>query len=129
MAFPGTYNFNYYKGDTHEFRIYPKNADGSAFNLTAYGNATFKIATQRGSGGVSTQKTGYVSINSAAGYVSCAIAKDYAGDDLVAGTTYVYDIQFKPTATFTSGSTAVDCTKSTCGIFIRLDHTAPTALS
>ena len=39
------------------------------------------------------------------------------------------DIQFKPTATFTSGSTAVDCTKSTCGIFIRLDHTAPTDLS
>lgn len=39
------------------------------------------------------------------------------------------DIQFKPTATFTSGSTAVDCTKSSCGIFIRLDHTAPTDLS
>jgi len=39
------------------------------------------------------------------------------------------DIQFKPTATFTSGTTAVDCTKSTCGIFVRLDHTAPTDLS
>jgi hypothetical protein len=39
------------------------------------------------------------------------------------------DIQFKPTATFTSGTTAVDCTKSVCGIFIRLDHTAPTDLS
>ena len=39
------------------------------------------------------------------------------------------DIQFKPTAAFTSGSTSVDCTKSTCGIFIRLDHTAPTDLS
>jgi Neocarzinostatin family len=39
------------------------------------------------------------------------------------------DIQFKPTATFTSGTTAVDCTKSICGIFIRLDHTAPTDLS
>jgi hypothetical protein len=39
------------------------------------------------------------------------------------------DIQFKPTAAFTSGSTNVDCTKSICGIFIRLDHTAPTDLS
>lgn len=39
------------------------------------------------------------------------------------------DIQFKPTATFTSGSTAVDCTKSVCGIFIRLDHNAPTDYS
>ena len=39
------------------------------------------------------------------------------------------DIQFKPTATFTSGSTAVDCTKVTCGIFVRADHTASTDLS
>lgn len=39
------------------------------------------------------------------------------------------DIQFKPTATFTSGTTAVDCTKVTCGMFIRLDHTAKDDLS
>ena len=39
------------------------------------------------------------------------------------------DIQFKPTATFTSGTNTVDCTKSVCGIFIRLDHTAPTDTS
>lgn len=39
------------------------------------------------------------------------------------------DIQFKPTGTFTSGTTAVDCTKVTCGIFVRLDHTAPTDTS
>ena len=34
------------------------------------------------------------------------------------------DIQFKPTAIFSAGGNAVDCTKSTCGIFIRFDHTA-----
>lgn len=39
------------------------------------------------------------------------------------------DIQFKPTATFIAGSTNVDCTKDICGIFIRLDHTAPADLS
>lgn len=39
------------------------------------------------------------------------------------------DIQFKPTATFTSGGTDVDCTKVSCGIFIRMDHTAPTDFS
>lgn len=39
------------------------------------------------------------------------------------------DIQFKPTANFTSGTTNVDCTKVTCGIFIRFDHTAPTDTS
>lgn len=35
------------------------------------------------------------------------------------------DIQFKPTSTFTSGTNAVDCTVSKCGIFIRFDHTVP----
>ena len=39
------------------------------------------------------------------------------------------DIVLKPTATFTSGSTAVDCTVSKCGIFLRFDHTLPTDLS
>ena len=39
------------------------------------------------------------------------------------------DIQFKPTASFTSGTTNVDCTKVTCGIFVRLDHTASTDTS
>lgn len=33
-------------------------------------------------------------------------------------------IQFKPTASFVSGSTTVDCTVSTCGIFMRFDRTA-----
>jgi len=39
------------------------------------------------------------------------------------------DIVLKPTASFTSGSTAVDCTVSKCGIFLRFDHTLPTDLS
>lgn len=39
------------------------------------------------------------------------------------------DIQFKPTASFTSGTTNVDCLKVTCQMFIRLDHTAPTDTS
>lgn len=60
MAFPGTYNINYYKGDTFEFNVYPKNSDGTAFNLNtdpAY-SATFTIATKRGS--ASTTQTGLV---------------------------------------------------------------------
>lgn len=51
MAFPGTYNINYYKGDTYEFNVYPKNSDGTTFNLNtdpAY-TPTFTIATKRGS--------------------------------------------------------------------------------
>ena len=33
-------------------------------------------------------------------------------------------IQFKPIASFISGTTTVDCTVSKCGIFLRFDHTA-----
>jgi hypothetical protein len=99
MAFPATYNFNYYRGDTHEFKIYPKNSDGSTFNLSGYGNATFKISTTRGTSGVSSQVSGYANINAAGGYVSCAIAKDYGSDSLSAGTQYVFDIQIRKSNT------------------------------
>ncbi|MFM8446835.1 MAG: hypothetical protein ACKN92_01505, partial [Candidatus Nanopelagicaceae bacterium] len=34
------------------------------------------------------------------------------------------DILFKPTANFTYAGKTVDCTKSICGVFIRLDHMA-----
>ncbi|CAN2241325.1 hypothetical protein MCEMKE157_01050 [actinobacterium SCGC AAA044-D11] len=33
-------------------------------------------------------------------------------------------IQFKPAASFISGTTTIDCTVSKCGIFLRFDHTA-----
>ena len=36
MAFPATYNFSYYRGDTNQFVIRPKNSDGSAFDLDGY---------------------------------------------------------------------------------------------
>lgn len=50
MAFPGTYNINYYKGDTFEFRIYPKDASGAPFDLTGYqsSDVKFSIAAARG---------------------------------------------------------------------------------
>ena len=32
-------------------------------------------------------------------------------------------IVFKPTSTFTSGTTVVDCLSSNCGVFLRYDHT------
>ena len=47
MAFPAIYNFTYYKGDTNQFVISPKNSDGSAFDLDGY-VADYTIATSRG---------------------------------------------------------------------------------
>ena len=38
-------------------------------------------------------------------------------------------IAFKPTGSFVSGTTTVDCTVSKCGIFMSFDHTVPADLS
>ena len=38
-------------------------------------------------------------------------------------------IAFKPTGSFVSGTTTVDCTVSNCGIFMRFDHTVPADFS
>ena len=91
MAFPGTYNFSYYRGDTYEFIIRPKNANGTTFSLDAYaGNADFTIANVRGSTG--TQISATATVDTGTDIVTCTITGTQ-GRQLVAGTTYVYDVQ------------------------------------
>jgi hypothetical protein len=90
MAFPGTYNISYYKGDTYEFNIYPKDSNGQPFDMTDY-SATFTIADARGAN-PSVSIEGYSLIPTDATSVRCAILPiDAAG--LTAGNSYVYDIQ------------------------------------
>jgi hypothetical protein len=94
MAFPGTYNINYYKGDTYEFRIYPKDAAGEPFDLTDFdGSESFTIANVRGSEATTTI---YAFADIVDDYVLCAIRP---GDslNLVAGTTYYYDVSIDKT--------------------------------
>lgn len=98
MSFPGTYNISYYKGDTFEFRVYPKNSSGAVFDLTDYGNAKFTISTVRGSDGVASQVEAYSSISDDGTYVLCTIRPaDATG--LTAGTQYVYDVEVTKSAT------------------------------
>lgn len=93
MAFPGTYNFNYYRGDTYQFVIRPKNANGSSMSLDDYdGNAVFTISTRRGSLGVTNQVEATATIDTANDLVTCTI-EPAQGRLLAAGTTYVYDVQ------------------------------------
>ena len=98
MAFPGTYNISYYKGDTLEFRIYPKDATGDPFPLADYGNTTFTISTARGTTGVADQVEAYASISDDATHILCAI-RPADSTSLVAGTTYVYDVEISKSAT------------------------------
>lgn len=106
MAFPSTYNFNYYRGDTAQFVIRPKNSnDGSAFNLTGY-SAIFTIANQRGSLG--TQVTAVATVDTATNIVTCTITP-LVGRSLSAGN-YVYDVQIdniSQTFTLLTGSITV----------------------
>jgi hypothetical protein len=89
MAFPGTYNFSYYKGDTNEFVIRPKNSSGSAFDLTGY-SALFFIASARGDDPAFSVEAQAV-VSAVNDTVTCTILPG-VGNTLDAGS-YVYDVQ------------------------------------
>ena len=121
MAFPATYDFNYYKGDTFEFRIYPKKNDGTVFDLSTfyiptnyantpddvtdssapYDSAQFTIATARGTipntAGVQQPIKCFARVSDDNTFVQCAI-RPVEGNQLVAGTEYVYDVEVKKPA-------------------------------
>jgi hypothetical protein len=95
MAFPGTYNFNYYRGDTMSFILNPKDAAGNAWDLSTY-SAAFTIANNRGAG--ATQYAATATIDTINDLVTCTITP-VVGRSLIPGTAWVYDVQI------TSGST------------------------
>jgi hypothetical protein len=98
MSFPATYNYSYYKGDTLEFVIRPKNSDGSAFDLEGF-DADFTIATGRGTSTTSNPITDYEAqavVDEANNLVTCTILPG-VGIQLSAGT-YVYDVQIDASA-------------------------------
>ena len=122
MAFPAIYDFNYYKGDTFEFRIYPKKNDGTVFDLSQYyvptnfanipddvtdttapyDSARFTINTVRGTsvGAINC----FARISDDNTFVQCAIRPDDSAT-LVAGTEYVYDVEvIKPAGAPGTGS-------------------------
>jgi hypothetical protein len=89
MAFPGTYNFNYYRGDTMSFILNPKDSVGDPWSLTGY-TADFTIADKRGAG--ATQYSGTATIDTVNNIVTCTITP-IIGRSITPGTTWVYDVQ------------------------------------
>ena len=92
MAFPGTLNFSYYKGDTYEFKVFPKNVNGATFDLSTYTTSKFTISTARGSAGLANQVECSAVIADTDDHVLCTI-KPADSVDLNAGTSYVYDVE------------------------------------
>ena len=101
MALPGTYNFNYYRGDTFEFVISPKSANGLSFPLDSFtgtgSSARFIIANVRGSAG--TQKIASAVVDSTTDIITCTITPT-VGRTLTPGS-YVYDIEIVGTTGIT----------------------------
>jgi hypothetical protein len=90
MAFPATYNFSYYRGDTSQFVIRPKNANGTSFDLTGY-TAEFTVANRRGSTGTQYEMTAVV--NATTDIITCTI--DPVDGRLLSPGTFVYDVQIE----------------------------------
>lgn len=88
MAFPGIYDFRYYRGDTSQFVIRPKNSNGSAFDLTGY-TAAFTIANTRGPTGTQTSATAVV--NATTDIVTCTITP--AVGRTLDSESYTYDVE------------------------------------
>lgn len=89
MAFPGTYNFSYYKADTNQFVIRPKTSNGGAFDLTGY-SADFFIASSRGNN-PSFRVEAQAVVSAVNDTVTCTILPGVGGT-LSAGT-FVYDVE------------------------------------
>lgn len=95
MAFPGTYNFSYYKGDTLEFKIFPKDSSGAVFDLEDYvgeDSPAFTISTARGIAGLEDQISCFAEISEDFTHVVCTI-RPQDGEQLNAGQQYVYDVE------------------------------------
>ncbi len=94
MAFPGTYNFNYYRGDTFEFIIRPRDASGAQFPLENF-DATMTIADRRGAGTSANPVIQYEAsavVNTVDNIITCTISDD-VGRNLTTARTWVYDVE------------------------------------
>jgi hypothetical protein len=123
MAFPGNYSFSYYRGDTFEFRVYPKTSSGSVFDLSGYNKtsgARFTISTARGSQGFDNQIAATALISEDETYIQCSIVPE-VGILLDPIATYVYDIEITKTDT-SSGSEVTQTYTLLTGSITVTDH-------
>lgn len=90
MAYPATYNISYYRGDTYQFDILPKNSAGVVFPLTGY-SAEFYLEPVDGS--AAAFSAGSLGATISDGKVKCQITSTL-GKTLEV-KDYKYDVQIK----------------------------------
>lgn len=94
MSFPADYNFNYYIGDTKNFVLYPKNKNGTPYDLNGY-TATMVISNNL-SANPEWSTDGEAVLNATDGYIECTIHPD-KGNQLINSPKYYYDVEIKKT--------------------------------
>ena len=112
MAFPSTYNINYYRGDTYKFEISPKNSDGGAFPLNGF-TAQMTIASSRGAN-PTFHITTTVPKNENGTTLLCEISPT-TGRQLESGTQYVYDVQISNDEIYTLLTGTITVTEDVTG--------------
>jgi hypothetical protein len=94
MAFPGTFDFSYYRGDTYQFIVRPRNESGTNFQLDGF-TAIFTIADRAGSGATqyssTTPNTLTAVVNTADDIITCTI--DPVTGRALEAAEWVYDVQ------------------------------------
>jgi hypothetical protein len=93
MAFPSTYNFNYYRGDTFTFTVTPKGQDGGNFPLAATPGTSAYLSKMTVVGGTNGSITATIntSINYSTNVITATITPSLRST-LVPGV-YDYDLE------------------------------------
>lgn len=89
MAIPVNYDFKYYAGDSYDLVLYPKNEDGSQYDLTNH-TALFTVSTERGNP-LTDVFSASVQMSASPSRLVMAISP-YNGS-LLTGASYVYDLE------------------------------------
>ena len=94
MAYPYTYNFDYYVGDSYQFVIRPKvynenTEELEEVNLSEY-NSLFVVATQRGNSSANVFSSS-PQVSASPYSLLCTISP--ANGMLLTGASYIYDVE------------------------------------
>ena len=89
MSIPKEYDFNYYAGDSYQLVLYPKNEDGTQYDLSNY-SGLFTVSIQRGNPETDIFSIP-VQISASPSRIIAAINPE--SGVLLSGASYVYDIE------------------------------------
>lgn len=89
MAIPVNYDFKYYAGDSYDLVLYPKNEDGSQYNLLNH-TGLFTVSLERGNPATDVFSAS-AQISASPSRILAKISP--ANGSLLSGASYFYDIE------------------------------------